>query len=44
MGKKSFEGLTFLHNTKPSSFGGTKKLFWRRVLGGFRGLIRILQI
>jgi hypothetical protein len=25
-------GLTFLHKTKPSSFGGTKKLYWRRVL------------
>jgi len=27
-------GLTFLHNTKPSSFGGTKKLYWRSVLEG----------
>jgi hypothetical protein len=31
--------LTFLHNTKPSVFGGTKKLHWRRVLGGFVGFI-----
>jgi len=28
------EGLIFLQNIKPSSFGGTKKLYWRRVLGG----------
>jgi len=27
-------GLTFLHNTKPFSFCRTKKLYWRRVLGG----------
>jgi hypothetical protein len=27
-------GLTFLHNTKFSSFGGTKKLYWRRIFGG----------
>jgi len=27
-------GLIFLHNTKPSSFGRTKKLYWRRVLEG----------
>jgi len=33
-----FGGFIFLHNnTKPSSFGGTKKLYWRRVLGGFGG-------
>jgi len=36
-----FGWITFLHNTKPPSFGGTKKLYWRRV-GGFGGLIRIL--
>jgi len=32
MGDKGFGGLTFLHNTKPSSFGGTKNCigegFW----------------
>jgi len=44
MGDEGFGGLTFLHNTKPSSFGGTKKLYWGRVLGGFGGLIRIIQI
>jgi len=32
---EDFGGLTFLHNTKPSSFEGTKKLYWRRVFGGF---------
>jgi len=31
---ESFGGITFLHNIKPSSFGGTKKLYWRRVLEG----------
>ena len=36
---ESFGGITFLHNIKPSSFGGTKKLYWRRVLGGFGGFI-----
>jgi len=30
-------GLIFLHKTKSSSFGGTQKLHWRRVLGGFAG-------
>jgi len=44
MGDEGFGGLTFLHNTKLSSFGGTKKLYWGRVLGGFGGLIRIIQI
>jgi len=29
---RALGGLTFLHNIKPSSFGGTKKLYWRRVL------------
>jgi len=29
-----FWGLTFLHNTKLSSFGRTKKMYWRRVLEG----------
>jgi hypothetical protein len=43
-GRGGLWGLTFLHDTKPSSFGGTKKLYWRRVLGGFGGLIRIFQI
>jgi len=38
-GRGGLWGLTFLHNTKSSSFGGTKKLYWRRVLGGFGGLI-----
>jgi len=37
--KRGFWRLTFLHNTKPSSFCGTKKLHWRRVLGGFGGLV-----
>ena len=32
-------GVVFLDNTKPSSFGGTKKLYWRRVLGFFEGFI-----
>jgi len=35
MGGVGFGGLTFLHNTKPSSFGGTKKLYW----GGFWGVL-----
>jgi len=43
MGGKSFGGLTFLHNIKPSSFGDLKTCigggFW-----SFGGLIRILQI
>ena len=26
--------IIFLHNAKSSSFGGTQKLYWRRVLGG----------
>jgi len=25
--------VIFLQNIKPSSFGGTKKLYWRTVLG-----------
>jgi len=33
------EGLIFLQNIKPSSFGGTKKLYWRRVLGDLGGFI-----
>ncbi|AES69008.1 hypothetical protein MTR_3g020560 [Medicago truncatula] len=37
MGDEGFGGLTFLHNTKSSSFGGTTKLYWRRVLGRFGG-------
>jgi len=40
-------GLTFLHNTKPSSFGGTKKLyltrFWR-VNMNFSNLIYVAKI
>jgi len=35
MGGEGFGGLTFLHNTKPSSFGGTIKLYWREGFGGF---------
>jgi len=35
MGGEGFRGLTFLHDIKPSSFGGIKKLYCRRVLGGF---------
>jgi len=34
MGGDGFEGLTFLHNTKFSSFRGTKKLYWRKVFEG----------
>jgi len=34
LGGEGFEGLIFLHNTKPSSFGGTTKLYWMRVLEG----------
>jgi len=34
MGGEGFRGLTFLHDIKPSSFGGIKKLYCRRVLGG----------
>jgi len=34
-GRRGLWGLTFLHNTKPSSFGGIKKLYWRRVFGFF---------
>jgi len=30
-------GVHFLHNTKSSSVGGTKKLYWRRVLGSLGG-------
>jgi len=36
---EGFGGLTFLHNTKLSSFGGTKKLYWRSFLRGFGGFI-----
>jgi len=31
-------GFIFLHNTKFSSFGRTKKLYWRRVFGDLEGL------
>jgi len=31
-------GVSSLYHTKSSSFGGTKKLYWRRVLWKFRGL------
>jgi len=44
---EGFGALTFLHNTKPSSFGGTKKLYWRRVLEGlyeFSNLIYVVII
>jgi len=27
-------GFIFLQNIKPSSFGGTRKLYWMTVLGG----------
>jgi len=50
-GRGELWGLTFLHNIKPSSsIGGTKKLYWMRVLGGlegfgrFGGFVRIFQI
>jgi len=36
---KCIERLIFLHNIKVSSFGGTKKLYWMRVLRSFRGFI-----
>jgi hypothetical protein len=32
IGKRGFGRLIFLQNIKPLSFGGTKKLYWRRVL------------
>jgi len=32
--RKGFGGLIFLQNIRPSSFGGTKKLYWTRVFGG----------
>jgi len=32
MGREGFGGFVFLHNIKSSSFGGTQKLYWRRVL------------
>jgi len=35
IGRRGFGGLIFLQNIKPSSFRGTTKLYWRRVLGGF---------
>jgi hypothetical protein len=44
MGEEGFGGLTFLHDTKPSSFGGTKKIVLEEGFGGFGGLIRIFQI
>jgi len=37
--KEGLWGLIFLQNIKPSSFVRTKKLHWRRVLGGLRGFI-----
>jgi len=39
IGRRGFGGLIFLQNIKPSSFGGTKKLYWRRVLEGLGGFI-----
>jgi len=44
IGRGGFGGLNFLHNTKPSSSGGTKTLYWKRILGDFGGIISILQI
>jgi len=38
-GRGGLWGLTFLQNTKPSSFWGTKKLYSMRVLGVFGELI-----
>jgi len=32
-------GVSFFHNTKPSSVGGTKKLYWRRVYMNYSNLI-----
>jgi len=43
MGGENFGGLTFLDNIKPSSFEGTKKLYWRRVLGGLEGLYEFFK-
>jgi len=37
--RRGFGGFIFLQNIKPSSFGGTKKLYWRRVLRGLRRFI-----
>jgi len=34
-GGESFGEFIFLQNIKLSSFGGTKQLYWRRVLGFF---------
>jgi hypothetical protein len=38
-GREELWGLTFLYNIKPSSFGGTKKLYWRMIFGGFGGIM-----
>jgi len=35
IGRKGFGWLIFLQNIKLSSFWGTKKLYWRRILGEF---------
>jgi len=37
--RRGFVGLIFLQNIKFSSCWGTKKLYWRRVLGGLREFI-----
>jgi len=39
---EDFRGLIFLHNTKPFSFEGTKKLYWRRVLEGLYEFIKFI--
>jgi len=44
IGRRGFEGFIFLQNIQPSSFEETKKLYWRRILGGFGRVLRILQI
>lgn len=42
--RRGLWGLSFIYNTKFLSFGGTQNLYWKRVLGDFRGFIWIFQI
>jgi len=39
VGRGALGGLIFVQNIKPSSFGETKKLYWRRILGGLKEFI-----
>jgi len=43
LGGESFGGFIFLHNTKFSSFGGTQKLYWKRVLESLYELFKFKQ-